>query len=163
MSGIEAAQEIRIRCPETQVIILSMHGASSHVMTALSLGVQGFLMKASAGGRVVDAIRAVNAGKRYLDAEILEQVVETSLQQQSGQTDELKPLELLSAREHQVLLQLVEGKTNQEIALILKLSPKTIETYRCAQFFPGIRPARAWGSFKLQAKSHKRSPVRSAC
>jgi DNA-binding NarL/FixJ family response regulator len=131
LNGLEAARQIRETCEDTQVIILSMHGSTAHVFRALRAGAQGYLLKASAGASVVDAVRAVHAGRRFLSPEIMEQVIEYSLHRQVGQNGETPdPLARLSPREREVLQLVVEGKSSAEIAGILYLSPKTVETYR---------------------------------
>lgn len=131
LNGLEAAHQILEAAPATQIIILSMHGTSEHVFEALRLGARGYLLKASAGANVADAVRAVHAGRRYLSPEVMEQVIEHSLQQGQGQAD--RPpgrLARLTGREREVLQLVVEGKSSAEIAQILHLSPKTVETYR---------------------------------
>lgn len=131
LNGLEAARQIREAGLDTRVIILSMHGSTSHVFEALKVGVKGYLLKASAGAMVVDAVRAVYRGQRYLSDEIMEQVIDHSLLQQSEQQDETPdPLASLSPREREVLQLVVEGKTSAEIAQIIHISPKTVETYR---------------------------------
>lgn len=131
LNGLEAARQIREGCEHTQVIMLSMHGSTAHVFEALRAGAKGYLLKASAGANVVDAVRAVHAGQRYLSPEILDRVVETSLSQLLEQPEEAKdPLARLSPREREVLQLVVEGRSSAQIAEILYLSPKTVETYR---------------------------------
>ena len=131
LNGLEAARQIREASADTQVIILSMHGSTTHVFEALGAGARGYLLKASAGASVVEAVRTVHSGRRYLSAEIVDQVIEHSLLQQLEQSTETPdPLARLSAREREVLQLVVEGKSSAEIAEVLHLSPKTVETYR---------------------------------
>lgn len=131
LNGLEAARQICEESADTQVIILSMHGNTTHVFQALGAGASGYLLKASAGASVVEAVRTVHSGYRYLSPEIIDQVIEHSLHQQLGQHDEMPdPLALLSPREREVLQLVVEGKSSAEIAQIIHLSPKTVETYR---------------------------------
>jgi len=128
LNGIEAAQQIRETCPSAQVIILSMHSSAEHIFRALQAGARGYLLKESAGAEVVDAVRAVHAGRRYLSQRITETVVEDYVHQR--QAEAKSPLDLLSPREREVLQLVVYGKSSAEIAEILFLSPKTVETYR---------------------------------
>ncbi len=131
LNGLEAARQIREASADTQVIILSMHGSTTHVFEALGTGARGYLLKASAGASVVEAVRAVHSGQRYLSAEIVDKVIEHSLLQRGEQPDEMPdPLARLSPREREVLQLVVEGKSSAEIAEIIHLSPKTVETYR---------------------------------
>jgi DNA-binding NarL/FixJ family response regulator len=129
LNGIEAAQQIREVCPATQVIILSMHGSSSHIFRALQAGARGYLLKASAGLEVVEAVRAVHAGRRYLSQEISEQVLDDFLRRHEAEP-ELDPLAHLTPREREILQLLVEGKSNTEIADHLFLSVNSVHTYR---------------------------------
>ena len=129
LNGIEAAREVRYVCPAAQVIILSMHSTTEHVFRALQAGARGYLLKESAGIEVVKAVRAVHAGHRYLSQKISDQLVDDYVRQrQSAET--VSPVSRLSPREREVLQLVVEGKSNVEIARILSLSPKTVETYR---------------------------------
>jgi len=129
LNGIEATREIRQTCPTTQVVILSMHSTAEHIFRALEAGALGYLLKESAGMEVVDAVRAVHAGRRYLSQRIADTVVDDYLRQRQA-AEAKSPLERLTPRERQVLQLVVEGKSSAEIGDILALSPKTIETYR---------------------------------
>jgi len=129
LNGIEATVQIRATCPDTEVIILSMHSTSEHVFRAFQAGARGYLLKESAGAEVVSAVRAVHAGRRYLSARIAEQglaVVSRSGQASPGQS----PIERLTGREREILQLVVEGQSSAEIAERLYLSTKTVETYR---------------------------------
>jgi len=129
LNGIEATYEIRQTCPETQVVILSMHSTAEHVFRALQAGAQGYLLKESAGMEMVEAVRAVHAGRRYLSQRITETMIDDYLRQRQA-AERKSPLERLTPREREVLQLVVEGKSSAEIGDILSLSPKTVETYR---------------------------------
>jgi DNA-binding NarL/FixJ family response regulator len=129
LNGIEAARKIGQVCPSTQVIILSMHSTTEHVFQALQAGARGYLLKESAGIEVVKAVRAVHADRRYLSQKISDGLVDDYVRQRQA-TEAKSPLARLSPREREVLQLLVEGKSSAEIADILSLSLKTIETYR---------------------------------
>ena len=124
LNGIEATRALAQKFPAARVIIISMHTTSEHVYRALAAGAAGYLLKESAGSEVITAVRAVHAGNRYLSRAVAE----------FGRTDPgraaASPLERLSARERQVLQLVAEGKSSAEIARIVHLSPKTVETYR---------------------------------
>ena len=129
LNGIEAAREIGRVCPATQLIILSMHSTTEHIVRALQAGVRGYLLKESAGIEVVNAVRAVHAGQRYLSPKISDKIVDDYVRQrQAAQAPD--PLAHLSSREREVLQLVAEGKSSAEIADILSLSLKTVETYR---------------------------------
>ena len=126
LNGTEATHLIHEHCPETRVIMLSMYSDAVHVMRALQAGATGYVVKRSAAKEVVDAIRAVHAGERYLSKQLSDSVID----QVVNKTAAIDPLERLSSRERQVLQMLAEGHTQSDIATALSLSPKTVETYR---------------------------------
>jgi len=130
MNGIEATRVIHDRIPGTRVIMLSMYSNPEYVYRALEAGASGFVVKRSAARELVNAIRAVHAGRRYLGTQVAEDVIERFI----GKGVPKDPLGLLSSRERQVLQLLAEGKSVAEIAGILSLSPKTVETYRWRMF-----------------------------
>jgi RNA polymerase sigma factor (sigma-70 family) len=129
LNGIEATQQIRETRPSAQVIILSMHSTTEHVFRALQAGARGYLLKESAGVEVINAVRAVHAGRRYLSEKISDQVIDNYVRQRDAAEAE-SPLARLSPREREVLQLVVEGKSSAQIADILFLSPNTVETYR---------------------------------
>jgi len=126
LNGTEATRLILERCHKTRVIILSMHTNQIHVLHALQAGAIGYVAKKSAAKEVVDAIRAVHQGMRYLSKELVDKVIDQVLRRAPNQ----EPLERLSSRERQVLQMIAEGHAVAEIAATLSLSPKTVETYR---------------------------------
>ncbi len=129
LNGIEAANRIRQDCPSTQIIILSMHSTAEHIYRSLKVGARGYLLKESAGVEVVNAVNAVFKGGRYLSQKISDRVIEDYLNKQDTKEPD-NPLERLTQREREILQMVVEGKSSAEIAGIIFLSPKTVETYR---------------------------------
>ena len=125
MNGIEVTRQIHDACPSSQVLILSMHADLEFIYQALRAGAHGYLIKESAGGEVVSAIRAVHAGSRYLSRKLDRDAIERYMLERGDH-----PLDHLSARERQVLQLTVEGRTSAESGAILNLSPKSIDTYR---------------------------------
>ena len=126
LNGIEATRQIRAAVPQVQVVILSIHSTAEHVYNALQAGARGYLLKESAGREVVEAVRVVAHGGRYLSrklTDVLPVGLVTNQQERS-------PLESLSEREREVLQLTVEGKSAAQAAELLALSPKTVETYR---------------------------------
>jgi len=129
LNGIEATRQIRKSWPSTRVIILSMYATSEYIFHALQAGANGYLLKDSAGKEVVEAVRAVHAGRRYLSEEISEIMIDDYIRHRQA-SEPKSPLDLLSPREREILQLVVEGKSSAEIAEILYISPKTVETYR---------------------------------
>ena len=126
LNGTEATHMIRERNPQTHVIMLSMYSDRVHVLRALQAGATGYVVKKSAAKEVVDAIRAVHCGRRYLSKQLADGVIDQAVQKVALKD----PLERLSSRERQVLQMLAEGHAIANIAGALSLSPKTVETYR---------------------------------
>jgi DNA-binding NarL/FixJ family response regulator len=125
LNGIEAARMIREKCPATRVVILSMHSSTEHIFRAFEAGASGYVLKESAGAEVINAVRTVHAGGRYLSP-----ALEDAARDYRSSSPRSSPLESLSTRERQVLQLVVEGKSSAEIARIIHLSPKSVETYR---------------------------------
>jgi len=129
LNGIEAAYQIHQSWPQMKVIMLSMHANAEHIVRALQAGACGYLLKDSAGMEVAEAVRSVVAGSRYLSQKISNKVIDEYVHHYNGRII-TNPLNRLSPRERETLQLVVEGKSSAEIAEILFLSPKTIETYR---------------------------------
>jgi DNA-binding NarL/FixJ family response regulator len=123
-SGIELTARILAREPRARVLVFSMHDDVMFVSRALQAGARGYLTKASAPEVLVEAVRAVAAGKVYLSQDVAQQL---ALQTIPGQQ---LPLGSLSPREFEVFRQLAEGRTVAEIAATMCLSQKTIANYQ---------------------------------
>jgi DNA-binding NarL/FixJ family response regulator len=147
LNGTEATRLIRERCPGTHVIILSMYSNRVHVLRALQAGATGYVVKKSAAKEVVDAIRAVHKGGRYLSKELADGLIDQAVDKTASED----PLERLSSRERQVLQMLAEGHATAHIAATLSLSPKTVETYRARMMEKlGIRDFAGLVRFAIQ-------------
>lgn len=129
LNGIEAAAQIRKANPKTAVIILSMHSDEEYLLRALSAGVRGYLIKASAEADLDRAVQAVALGKSYFSPSIQTALMEDYVRQlrQKGLQDSY---ELLTEREKEVLQLLAEGKSNKEVATALDCSVNTVATHR---------------------------------
>jgi DNA-binding NarL/FixJ family response regulator len=129
LNGIEAAHQIHAVCASVKIVILSMYATREHVSRALSAGVHGYLLKESAGAELIDAVRCVSTGRRYLSEKISDIMIDDYVHQRI-ETGATSPLDQLSPREREVLQLVVEGNSSAQIAEILSLSAKTVETYR---------------------------------
>ncbi|WP_232511812.1 response regulator transcription factor [Herbaspirillum sp. meg3] len=126
LNGIEATLLLKDEAPGVKTIMLSMYATKEHIFRALQAGARGYLLKNSAGSELVNAIRVVQSGQRYLSQKIADTVVDDYLldHRVTG------PLDALSAREREVLQLVAEGHSSAQVAAMLSLSPKSIETYR---------------------------------
>ncbi len=129
LNGIEAARRITERRPETAVVILSMHADEGYVLRALKAGARGYLLKDSPEDALIQAIRAVHAGKAFFSPEVSRMLAEDYMRQMSQRGLE-DSYELLTPREREVLQMLGEGKSNKDVATQLNLSTYTVETHR---------------------------------
>ena len=128
MGGIEAAQKIRNKYGNLKVIILSMHSDKRFVSKALEVGVHGYMVKDCAAEELIRAIRAVVANQIYLSPAVSGSVVEGYLSHLSSTRSGYQAI--LTSREREILQFIAEGKNTREIASILNLSIKTVETHR---------------------------------
>jgi len=130
LNGIEATRKIIETCsPSIRVIILSMLTSDEHILRALRAGAAGYLIKECAGKEVIQAVHTVYSGKSYIHSDITGVVIQEYLRCLRN-SPPASPLDRLSLRELEVLQLVVEGKSSRQIADILFLSPKTVETYR---------------------------------
>jgi DNA-binding NarL/FixJ family response regulator len=146
LNGADATRAILERDSNCRVIVLSMYVEREYVRRALKAGASGYVVKRSAAKEVVDAIRAVHAGQRYLSPRVADVVIDDYAGDAKGDL-----LEKLSAREREVLQLLAEGRTGAEIAARLALSQKTVETYRARLVEKlGIRDVAGLVKFAIQ-------------
>ncbi|HEU5434953.1 MAG TPA: response regulator transcription factor [Telluria sp.] len=124
-SGIEVLKQVKKENPEIAVLMLSMHREDQYAIRSLKAGAAGYLTKQSAPRELVDAIRLVAAGQKYVSAALAQE-----LAAQLGEDHAGAPHESLSDREYQTLTMIASGKTVTAIAEELKLSVKTISEYR---------------------------------
>ena len=129
LNGAEAAQRITEMLPGTAIVILSMHSDEGYVLRALKAGAKGYLVKDSAESDLVDAIKAVSAGKAFFSPEVSKVLVDDYVREMRSRGVE-DSYELLTAREREILHLLAEGKSNKDIAALLNLSLFTVETHR---------------------------------
>jgi DNA-binding NarL/FixJ family response regulator len=146
LNGADATRAVLEHDPKCRVIVLSMYAEREYVRRALKAGAAGYVVKRSAAKEVVDAIRAVHAGQRYLSPRVADVVIDDYAGDGKGDL-----LEKLSTREREVLQLLAEGRTGAEIATRLTLSQKTVETYRARLVEKlGIRDVAGLVKFAIQ-------------
>jgi two-component system invasion response regulator UvrY len=123
IGGIEAIDRIMAKDKNTKILVLSAHEDSVHPKRVLNAGAMGYLTKRSAAEELIKAIKSIHQGKRYLEPSIAQQMAITQL---SGESN---PVEILSDREFEVFIALAKGKSTNDIADTLCLSPRTVGTH----------------------------------
>ena len=123
MGGLDAIERIIAFDKKAKILVLSAHEDSVHPKRSLSAGALGYLTKRSAAEELIKAIRSVNSGKKYLEPDVAQQMAITQL---SGENN---TVEILSDREFEVFIALAKGKSTNEIADTMCLSPRTVGTH----------------------------------
>jgi two-component system, NarL family, invasion response regulator UvrY len=123
MGGIEAIKRLLAKNPRLKILALSAHEDTSHPKRALQAGALGYLSKRSAPEVLIDAIRTIAKGQRYLDAQIAQRIAVQDISGDKG------PMEKLSAREFEVFVQLARGQSVTQISEALNLSSSTVGTH----------------------------------
>jgi two-component system invasion response regulator UvrY len=131
IGGLEATRKLAMSLPDAKVIVLSAQTAEPFPMRLMEAGASGYLTKDSAEDEIIIAIRRVNAGERYIAAEIARQL---ALQAVNRNNSSGSPFDQLSQREMQVMIMATGGHSVQDISDKLNLSPKTVSTYRSRLF-----------------------------
>jgi DNA-binding NarL/FixJ family response regulator len=126
MGGLETIRQLQAGHPDVKIVVLSMHSGREVVVRSLEAGADGYVPKSAAHVSLLQAIRAVHAGQRYLDPSAATIVVDEMMKQQDG----AQQLAQLSERELDVLTRTAQGYSRSEIGMALALSPKTVDTYR---------------------------------
>ena len=123
MGGIEAIKRLIAKDPRVRILVLSAHEDTSHPKRALQAGALGYLSKRSAPEVLIDAIRTIAKGQRYLDAHIAQRIAVQDI------TGDKTPTDQLSAREFEVFIQLARGQSVAQISTALALSASTVGTH----------------------------------
>ncbi len=129
MNGMEAIKEAKRECPETKILVLTVHKEEEYVFASLEAGADGYVLKDADFDELVMAIKSVLRGQRYLSPEISGKVIDGYLRGGKDQTPRT-PWDTLTQREREVLKLIAEGHKNREISDILCLSLKAVEKNR---------------------------------
>jgi DNA-binding NarL/FixJ family response regulator len=129
LGGIEVLRQVTRRSPRTRVVVLSMHADEGYVVQALGLGAAGYVLKDASATELLQAVRAVRTGRRYLSPPLSEAAVDSYVRraEAGGAAD---PYERLTSREREVLHLTAEGLSSTAIAERLGISSRTAETHR---------------------------------
>jgi DNA-binding NarL/FixJ family response regulator len=120
--GLDVLRKLRASQPRLAILVLSMYAEDQYAARLLRAGASGYLAKGRSSAELVDAIRKVAAGGRYVTAEVAEHLLD-------AKSADAPPHESLSDREHQVFMLLVQGKSPSDIAGELRVTPSTVSTY----------------------------------
>lgn len=130
-SGLEVCKQLRKELPDVKILALSMFSDESYISAMLGMGAQGYLLKNTGKTELCTAIRALAAGKTYFSKEVTDVIMSGLMQSRSGAAT-AKEAPKVSRRELEVLRHIMDEKTTPEIAKMLFLSEKTVESHRAA-------------------------------
>ena len=128
MTGLQAARELAARRPDLRMLILSMHDDEGYLFEALKAGTAGYVLKSVADRDLVEACRAAMRGEPFLYAGAERALVRDYVQR--ARAGETPPEDPLTPREQQIVKLIAESHTNRQIAEVLTISEKTVETHR---------------------------------
>jgi DNA-binding NarL/FixJ family response regulator len=126
LNGVEATRQIRARVPRAEVLIFTMHDTDALVRDALEAGARGFLLKSDAKRFLISAVETLAVHKPFFTGKVSEALLDTYLAKGAATES------LISPREKSIVQLIAEGRTNKEIADLLSISLKTVETHRAA-------------------------------
>jgi DNA-binding NarL/FixJ family response regulator len=124
LTGLQAAREIRAQLPDARVLMLSMHDDEHYLFEALKAGASGYVLKREADQDLVEAVRAVGRGEAFLTNAAERSIIREWMADRGG------PRVPLTTREEEVVKLIAEAHTNAQIAALLHLSEKTVESHR---------------------------------
>lgn len=128
LNGLEVTRQVTKILPHIRVIILSMYTNDAYVLQAFRNGAMGYVLKDSEASDLIQAVREVIAGQKYLSPPLSERALELYMRKVESVPDD--PYEMLTTREREILQLVAEGRTSAEIANLLFISPRTAEGHR---------------------------------
>jgi len=130
LNGLEATRQIKKRFPDIKIIILTMHANEEYILQSLKAGASGYLIKKAAPVELISAINAVHKGNSFLSPSISRMVIDEYIRRSKEISEGEEGFERLTVREREVLQLIAEGRKTREIAELLYISIKTVETHR---------------------------------
>ncbi|MEK6591713.1 MAG: response regulator transcription factor [Pseudomonadota bacterium] len=131
LNGIDVIPLLKRSCPQTRIVVLSIHQKEVFVQQALAAGALGYVLKTAPISDVIDAVRAVAKGNYFLSAKIEAAVVSGYVKKPDAMPAQ-HGYDTLTEREQQVFRLVVQGRSNKQIGELLALSPRTVEKHRAA-------------------------------
>jgi DNA-binding NarL/FixJ family response regulator len=130
LDGVEVVRQIREAVPDTKVLVLTMHDSDQMVRRALDAGARGYLLKSDLTDCLPKAVEAIAEGKRFLTPKVSEIVLQGFLDARSQHQQGERAGTRTTPREIEIIRLLAEGKSNKEIAVLLEITVRTVETHR---------------------------------
>ena len=130
LNGLEATRQIKKRFPDMKILILTMHANEEYILQFLKAGASGYLVKKAAPAELISAINAVHKGHSFLSPSISRVVIDEYIRRSKEISEGEEGFEQLTVREREVLQLIAEGRKTREIAELLYISIKTVETHR---------------------------------
>jgi len=127
LSAMQATGQIKRCLPKTAIAVLTSEKATEYVHAALRADIDGYILKDASYDELVQALRCICGGKKFLSPELSRHLIESAVQEGGHK---VAPVEQLTARERSIWKLIAEGRTNRTTALLLNVSPKTIEKHR---------------------------------
>jgi DNA-binding NarL/FixJ family response regulator len=127
MNGLDAIRLIRSQCPNTRIIVLTMHRDTQLAVEAFRAGCSGYLLKVSPGEELLEAVREVATGRSYVTTLLARDLLSLLIE---ARTAPRKDGSALTLRQREVLQLTAEGRTMKEIAAVLNISPRTVESHK---------------------------------
>lgn len=125
IDGFETIRRIKANSPDAHILVFSMHTNTTLIQRALELGATGYITKNCAAKNILKAVLTVKTGKAYIDPELASSMIADSI---NGNISN-KPLEILTKREFQIFKLTAEGKSTENIATLIAISPKTVRVH----------------------------------